>query len=312
MEPSRGKSLCVPFESEAHYEVCVADPERFRQHLEALHAEHPELFPERFAEGFGFHDKRWSIKQQLWTRRIELTATEERFQIRPSFVLPSMAARTEEVEKALSLRHWGVPFDALAYVFGRDSMFWYRAEMALGRPSIVGSTVKEPDKLPEHVLADEKHTRALGQAVYVPTTVGGGCILGATVTDAASADALEAAYGECAQEARELSPTSSPKTVGSDGWEGTQSAWRSLFPTVCILLCFLHSVLKIAARCVRDRETRTLVLDRVWEAYDAFTRAQFSQRLRRLREWATPHLPEGVVRLMVLKLCGKGPQFARA
>jgi hypothetical protein len=193
MEPSRGKSICLPCESEAHYEACVADPERFRQHLEALHAEHPELFPERFAEGFGFHDKRWSLKQQLWTRRIALTATEERFQIRPSFVLPYMAARTEAVEKALYLRHWGVPFDALAYVCGRDPMFWYRAEMALGRPAIVESTVKAPAKLPQHVLADEKHTRALGQEVYVPTTVGGGCILGATVTEAASADALEGA-----------------------------------------------------------------------------------------------------------------------
>ena len=132
MEPSRGKSLCLPCESEAHYEACVVDPERFRQHLEALHAAPPELFPERFAEGFGFQDKRWSIQQQLWTRRIALTATEERFQIRPSCVLPSMAARTEAVEKALSLRHWGVPFDALASVFGRDPMFWYRAEMALG------------------------------------------------------------------------------------------------------------------------------------------------------------------------------------
>ena len=58
MEPSRGKSICLPFESEAHYEACVADPERFRQYLEALHVKHPALFPERFAEGFGFHDKR--------------------------------------------------------------------------------------------------------------------------------------------------------------------------------------------------------------------------------------------------------------
>jgi hypothetical protein len=114
----------VPFESAAHYEACVADPERFRQHLEALHAEHPARFPERCAEGFGFHDTRWSIKQQLWTRRIETTATEERFQIRPAFVLPSMAARTEEVEKALSLRHWGVPCDALASVCGRDALCW--------------------------------------------------------------------------------------------------------------------------------------------------------------------------------------------
>jgi hypothetical protein len=100
--------------------------------------------------------------------------------------------------------------------------------------------------------------------------------------------------------------------VCTDGWEGTQSAGRRLFPTVGISLCFLHSVLKRAKRCVRDRDTRTLVLDRVWDAYDACTRAQFSQRLRRLREWATAHLPEGVVRVLVLKRCGTGPPFACA
>src|SRR6266568_1798802 len=141
-------------------------------------------------------------------------------------------------------------------------MSWYRAELALGRPAIVGSTVKQPEQLPAHVLADEKHTWALGHEVSVATTVGGGCILGATVTDAASADALEAAYGAFAEEARELSPTYSPQTVCTDGWEGTQSAWRRLFPTVGIILCFLHSVLKIAERCGRDRAMRRLVLDR--------------------------------------------------
>ena len=86
------------------------------------------------------------------------------------------------------------------------------------------------------------------------------------------------------------------------GWEGTQSAWRRLFPTVGIILCFLHSVLKIAERCGRDRARRKLVLDRVWAVYDACTRAQFSQRLRRLREWATAGLPEGAFQQMVLKL----------
>jgi hypothetical protein len=41
-------------------------------------------------------------------------------------MMPYMIARTDEVEKALYLRRWGVPFEALVYVFGRDSMFWYR------------------------------------------------------------------------------------------------------------------------------------------------------------------------------------------
>jgi hypothetical protein len=312
MEPSRGKSICVPFESEEHYGACVADPASFRQHLTAVFGQHPELFPARMDEGFVLHDKSWSIKQQFMLRRIEIKATAEVFLVRPSCLMPYMGGRTEAVEKALYLRHWGVPFDALAYVFGRDAMYWYRAEMALGRPAIVGSTVKQPAKLPEHVLADEKHTWALGHEVYVPTTVGGGCILGATVTDAASADALEAAYGEFAQEACALSPTYSPKTVCTDGWEGTQSAWRRLFPTACIILCFLHSVLKIAARCGRDRATRQIVLGRVWKVYNSFTQAQFSQRLRRLREWANVRLPEGARRQMVLKLCSKGPQCARA
>src|SRR5713101_5803369 len=312
MEPSRGKSICVPFDSAEHYAACVADPQSFRQHLTEVFGQHPELFPTRMSEGFMLHDKSWSIKQQVMLRRLELKATAAVFLVRPSFLMPYMVGRTEAVEKALYLRHWGVPFDALVYVFGRDAMYWYRAELALGRPPIVGSTVKQPEKLPGHVLADEKHTWALGQEVYVPTTVGGGCILGATVTAAASAAALEAAYGEFAQEARALSPTYSPQTVCTDGWEGTQSAWRSLFPTVCIILCFLHSVLKIAERCGRDRARRTLVLDRVWAVYDSCTRAQCSQRLRRLREWATAGLPEGALRQMVLKLCGKGPQFARA
>ena len=146
----------------------------------------------------------------------------------------------------------------------------------------------------------------------MPTTVGGGGLLGATGTDAASADAREAAYGECAQEARALAPTYSPKTVCTAGWEGTQSAWRRRFPTVCILWCFLHSVLKSVKRCVRDRDTRMLVRDRVWDAYDACTRAQCAQRLRRVRAWATAHLPAGVGRVMVLTLCGTGPQFAWA
>src|SRR6266849_5559087 len=57
---------------------------------------------------------------------------------------------------------------------------------------------------------------------------------------------------------------------------------------------------------------RKPVLDRVWKVYDSCTRAQFSQRLRRLREWVTADLPEGPLQSMVRKLCGKGPQFARA
>ena len=51
MEPSRGKSICVPFDSEEHYAACVADPESFRQHLTEVFGQHPELFPARIERG---------------------------------------------------------------------------------------------------------------------------------------------------------------------------------------------------------------------------------------------------------------------
>ena len=124
MEPSRGKSICVPFDSDEHYAACVADPESFRQHLTEVFGQHPELFPARMSEGFVLHDKRWSLKQQVMLRRLELKATAAVFLVRPSFLMPYMVGRTAAVEKALYLRHWGVPFDALVYVFGRDAMYW--------------------------------------------------------------------------------------------------------------------------------------------------------------------------------------------
>jgi hypothetical protein len=265
MEPARGKRLCVPCDSEEHYAACVADPESFRQPLTEVFGQHPELFPVSIDEGFVLHDKRWSSNRQRRRRRIERKATAGVFLVRPSFLMPARVGRTEAVAKALSRRHWGVPFAALVSVCGRNAMDWYRAEMALGRPAIVGRTVQQPEKFPAHGLADEKPTWALGQEVSVPTTVGGGCILGAPVTDAASADALKAAYGACAQEACALAPTSSPKTVCTDGWEGTQRAWRSLFPTVCIMLCFLHAVVvELSAFCTGPHDGWEVVDARGW------------------------------------------------
>jgi hypothetical protein len=166
MEPSRGKSICVPFKSEDHYAICVVDPDRFRHYLMELHSRHPELLPAGFEHGFVFHDKTWSIKQRVLTRRLRLIATGQLYPVRPSFLMPSMSAWTEMVERGLYLRQWGVPFDALAYLFGRDAMFWYRAEVALGRPSLVGTLVKCLEKLPEHLLAEEKPTTPAEKFVY--------------------------------------------------------------------------------------------------------------------------------------------------
>jgi hypothetical protein len=314
MEPStdRNKSICVPFESEAHYAKCVADPALFRRHLLAVFERHPELFPDAFAEGFACHDRYRSRKLALVVRRIKLTRTGDVFLLRPSFLMPYLIGRTEEIARALYLRQWAVPFDALAYVFGRNAMFWYRAWCALGRPSIVGSTIKDASRLPAHLVVDEKHTSLDGGRVYIPTTVAGGCILGASVVASASAEDLTTGYGEFAEEALDLSPEYAPETVCADGWEATQTAWRTAFPGVTIVLCFLHAIIKLRDRCRKNGRVREAVLTKAWGIYQAATRAQFSQRLRRFREWAEAQLPEGLLRQTVLKACAKGPRFAVA
>jgi hypothetical protein len=144
--------------------------------------------------GFTLHDLCGSSKQPgLKLRRIKLNESNEVYTVRPAFVMPYLIAKTDEIEKALYLRQWGVPFSALVYVFGRDAMFWYRAWLRLGRANLVGSTVKAEETMPEHLVADEKITWLAGEEVYVPTTVGGGCILGITVAEQADGTVLKQA-----------------------------------------------------------------------------------------------------------------------
>jgi hypothetical protein len=62
--------------------------------------------------------------------------------------MPYMIGSSEEVEKGLYLRRYGVPYEGIAHVLGHSAMFWYRATQAMGRVSIVGSTVKDPQDIP--------------------------------------------------------------------------------------------------------------------------------------------------------------------
>ncbi len=55
--------------------------------------------------------------------------------------------------------------------------------------------MKDAHKLPENVLADEKHTRFNGQKAYIATTVADDCVLDASVSLGADAEHLTEAYG---------------------------------------------------------------------------------------------------------------------
>jgi hypothetical protein len=291
--------ICLPFESAEHYARCINDLQAFRLFLEQQYQIHPELFPSAFAQGYEFHSHYSVKKQNLLIRRIKLLETGGVFALRPSFLMPYAIARTDEVEKALYLRQFGVPFTALAYVFGRDASFWERAWLSFGRVSVVGTTVKEAARLPAHLVADEKITWLGGHEVVVATTTGGGCLLGIGLAQGETAEQLQKAYGEFKEETQQLDATYSPETVCTDGFKSTRLVWPALFPHVVLILCFLHGVLKIRQRC--RGELRRRVLDRVWHCYEAETIPSFSQRLRRLGEWASQEL-SGWTQEMVMKL----------
>jgi len=223
-----------------------------------------------------------------------------------------MIGSTEEVEKALYYRRWGVPFDALAYGFGRNPMYWYRAYVSLGRPSLVGTTIKTADRLPAHVLADEKHSRRQGHKVYIPTTVAQECILGAEVVETAGEADLKKGYQVFREEARVLQADYIPDTVNTDGWEATRKAWKTLFPLITLLLCFLHFVLNIQNRCRSDKRLLRPLQDKIWSVYHAETRASLAQRVRRLREWISPREIATTVKEKVLDLCAHAADFKKA
>jgi hypothetical protein len=143
-----------------------------------------------------------------------------------------MTGYTDDVEKPLFLRRFGVPFWALSYVFGRNDMYWYRLASQVGRRDIIQTTVKGDHNLPKHLLADEKHVRFNGQKAYIATTVAADCVLGASISLSADTEGLTEAYGHFKQEAQHLQPGYQPETVNTDGWSATQNAWRALFPAV--------------------------------------------------------------------------------
>ena len=312
--PKKGyRTIRLPL-AESEYDRFLSDRAYANARLEELYEVFPELFPEAFPWGYalyGFTEP--SIKQEMRCRRIRLDQDRAVFTIAPAFVMPYMTGLTQDVDHALFLMRFHVPCWAIAHVFGRDAMYWYRLEQSLARFSIVGATVKNPEQLPKDLVADEKHSWLTGERVYIATTAAKDCILGASVAKSASQTDLEKAYGVFASEAQALDADYAPETVNTDGWQATQNAWKSLFNQITVILCFLHAFIKI-----RDRGKKALgelgqeVQKRVWGAYRANSKRAFSQRLRRLREWVSDALPESDMKRHALDLCDKRDDFSQS
>jgi len=286
-KPSR--RIVLPIGS-AEYKQQVQDRYKFRQWVDAMYEQYPELFPNEFSAGYHLHDLRPSKKMpEVSTRRIRLKYTGTVYRVVPSFVLPYMTGYTSDVEKALFLRRFGVPFWGLSYVFGRNDMYWQRLVAQLGRYDLVGTTVKDPDRLPEHLLADEKFTSMNGKRIFVATTVGDDVILGAATSSSAQANDLTAAYREFKTEATRLKPDYQPQTVNNDGWLPTKQAWLVLFPSIFVIRCFLHAYLRIRDRC-KSKPVFTEIRRMIWYIYHARSHTTYWRRYRDFLTFAREHL----------------------
>lgn len=308
--------VILPVAYDRYQEVAI-DSRRFRHWLDEMIDNYPELFPEEIADGYILHDLLPASAKlpDVRFRRIQLKAANEAGQyqvltICTSDVMPYMTGFTDEVEKVLFLRRFGVPFWGLTYVFGRNDDYWYHMTSRFGRYEIVGTVVKAPSLLPKDLLADEKHTRFNGNKGYIATTVGADCVLGASLSLAADESSLTAAYGYFKEEAQLVDPDYAPQTVNIDGWAATQKAWQVLFSTITVIQCFLHAFIKI-----RDRTTKRYkaiyadIQQQVWDIYKAVDHRDFLRQIVDFQCWARQYL-SGAALDAVEKLCAKADLFA--
>ena len=116
-----------------------------------------------------------------------------------------MTCDTQTADNILFLAKWA-PDWALSRVLKKDVMTIYRLRTSPGRYNLVGTTVKDPAKIPNDVGADEKHSQISGEKVYIATTVGEHCFLGASVSLGAGEEELTQAYRQFQREAQQVRP----------------------------------------------------------------------------------------------------------
>ena len=91
----KSKQICIPIEPEAYVHI-MFEAQAFRDCLDAMIHQYPELFPSTIEQGYNLHDILPESKKiaGMRLRRIKVAAPKndeaQVYTIRPSFVLPYM------------------------------------------------------------------------------------------------------------------------------------------------------------------------------------------------------------------------------
>ena len=106
----KNRVICLPLPSH-NYSDIVDSALLFRRSIDPLIEKYPELFPNDIANGYLMQDIYLSQKQSILIRRIKISDIS--YTIRPSFVMPYLTGKTDELQRPLFLRKFDIPFWAL-------------------------------------------------------------------------------------------------------------------------------------------------------------------------------------------------------
>jgi hypothetical protein len=184
----------------------------------------------------------------IW--RIQCTSCQAVFTVLPHFALRYRRMSPDVARQALIATHGGLSLEWCATICHISPMALYRLLCALGQHSLVTVLVKCHLSLPTYILADEKHSRCLTDRVYLPTIVSGRVIWHLGYSDAKSAAAFTASYGQFHQVALDHEPSYQVKGALTDGFDSTVSSMRTLFPGARLGFCLRHALNKLPDKLV--------------------------------------------------------------
>jgi hypothetical protein len=292
------------------YEELSLDTVKFRAKLSELISVHPEIFPTEISLGYEFHDKRTSKKQAFTHRRIRLRDGRI-YGLYSHSWLPYMSADTSSSWYPLLLMYYGIPTWLIVLGFQKDEMHWYRKFKHFGRFNLVGSTIKNPEKIPQDVAVDEKFTWLRGTQIYVAMVGGLNCLLGICLSQHSDEESLKEAYGVFKEEALLLSPNYQLLSFVSDGWSATSNAMKCLFKQAIWTLCFLHSVIKIRSIAAKEPQKQVL-FDKVWQVYQQENATDFIIKMEELKQWSDTNIEKKTVLEQINKMYSKTSLFTQS
>jgi len=172
------------------------------------------------------------------------------FNILPHFILRYRQMRPEVARNSLLATHGGLSLQLFAVICHFSPMLLYRLVCALGRQSLVTVLTRCGLQLPPYFLADETHSHCCSDRVYLRTIVSGRVIWHLGYTEAASVTAFTRSYQEFQRAASQQEPSYRVRGILTDGFDGTTSSMRTLFPGARLGNCLRHALTKLPGKLV--------------------------------------------------------------